>query len=110
MADISINGLQRCEAVKHTTPTPSSENDSERPFGFMVRRGEGCHGMATTGDSPTGRTERCEVGGRETTHRVTIQIKTENAKADNAAFSREPYRVSECQVCGHRESRRMNGV
>ncbi|MFQ3293964.1 MAG: hypothetical protein ACI9PP_002142 [Halobacteriales archaeon] len=66
--------------------------------------------MATTGDSPTGRTERCNMCEQETEHKVTIQIKTENSSADNAEFSREPYRVSQCQICGHRESRRMNGV
>jgi rRNA maturation endonuclease Nob1 len=66
--------------------------------------------MATTGNSPTGRTEECEVCGHETRHEISIQIKTENTTSENAQFSREPYRVAECQVCGHRRSRRMNNA
>lgn len=71
--------------------------------------------MATK--QPTGRAnhgqsmvERCERCGRETDHRVAIEIRTESTKPENARFSREPYRVTECQACGRRRSQRMNNA
>ncbi|MFB9809062.1 hypothetical protein ACFFQF_29980 [Haladaptatus pallidirubidus] len=54
--------------------------------------------------------ERCEICGRETSHDVAIVIKTESKKAKNAEFSREPYRTSQCQVCGSTHSQRMNNA
>lgn len=52
--------------------------------------------------------EPCEVCGRKTPHSVHIELKTESEKRENAAFSREPYRVSTCGSCGHTTSQRMN--
>jgi ribosomal protein S14 len=66
--------------------------------------------MATTDPSSTAHEERCDRCGRETPHSVSIRILTENARSENAAFSREPYRVTECEVCGASESVRMNNV
>jgi ribosomal protein L37E len=54
------------------------------------------------------RRERCEQCGRETAHAVSIELRTESTDGQNAAFSREPYRVTECRRCGTTASRRMN--
>lgn len=54
--------------------------------------------------------EPCPVCDRETVHEVQIEIRTENELSDNAAFSREPYRVSTCKGCGERTAVRMNNV
>jgi len=66
--------------------------------------------MATTDNSPDGLTEQCEACDTETIHEVSIQLRTESTKSENAEFSREPYRVSECLDCGHRTSQRMNNA
>ena len=52
--------------------------------------------------------ERCDSCGRETDHRVSIELKTESTKRENARYSREPYRMTECLSCGDRSSVRMN--
>lgn len=52
--------------------------------------------------------ERCGECGEETEHGVSIDLVTESDKDRNVEYSREPYRVTECTVCGTRESRRMN--
>ncbi len=54
--------------------------------------------------------EPCAECGRETPHAVSVEILTESEKPENAAFSREPYRVSECQVCGATTKIRMNNA
>jgi len=54
--------------------------------------------------------ESCESCQHETPHSVSVELKTESADAENAEFSREPYRVSECTVCGETETRRMNNA
>ncbi|ELY72527.1 DUF7835 family putative zinc beta-ribbon protein [Natronobacterium gregoryi] len=66
--------------------------------------------MATTDDGSNGMTEPCEVCGVETLHEVSVQIVTEGGTGENARYSREPYRVRECQRCGNRESQRMNNA
>lgn len=57
-----------------------------------------------------GMSETCARCGRETPHEVCIQLRTESRKQENAEFSREPYRVSTCRVCGTEESVRMNNA
>lgn len=52
--------------------------------------------------------ERCEDCARNTPHVVRIELKTESEKRENAAFSREPYRVSTCGYCGATTAQRMN--
>ncbi|MFB6123496.1 MAG: hypothetical protein ABEJ78_08560 [Haloferacaceae archaeon] len=52
--------------------------------------------------------ERCERCGRQTPHTVSIEIRTENPTTSNAAFSREPYRVSVCGICDDETVTRMN--
>ncbi|ESS05376.1 MAG: hypothetical protein A07HB70_02419 [uncultured archaeon A07HB70] len=52
--------------------------------------------------------ERCERCGAETPHDVRLEIRTESAASENAAFSREPYRVAACRRCGDESSTRMN--
>jgi hypothetical protein len=65
--------------------------------------------IAMTTTSPrTSLTEFCEDCKRETSHAVTIQLRVENANADHAKCSREPYRVSECQNCDASTALRMN--
>jgi len=54
--------------------------------------------------------EECSQCSRETPHSVSIQILTESDSPENAAFSREPYRVSMCLVCGEEVSVRMNNA
>jgi len=66
--------------------------------------------MATTGSRSSERSEYCPACDRETAHAVSLQIITESDEVDNAEFSREPYRVTECQACGEMEAVRMNNV
>lgn len=54
--------------------------------------------------------ERCEDCGRETPHAVQIELRTESRKRKNAAYSREPYRVATCRLCGHTATQRMNNA
>ena len=65
--------------------------------------------MATTNDGPD-MSEKCTNCGRETPHAVRVRIQTESTKSENAAFSREPYRVSECRICGATTQTRMNNA
>lgn len=55
-------------------------------------------------------TEQCPSCNRETPHDVRIEIRTESNKRENAEYSREPYRVSECRDCGVTTSQRMNNA
>jgi uncharacterized metal-binding protein YceD (DUF177 family) len=66
--------------------------------------------MATTDNSFDGLTEHCTDCDGDTLHQVSVQIRTESLKEENAEFSREPYRVAECQRCGNRSSQRMNNA
>jgi hypothetical protein len=66
--------------------------------------------MATKGNGTTGFTEECEHCGRVTPHEVAVRILTESPNPENAEYSREPYRVRECQVCGATETTRMNNA
>jgi len=66
--------------------------------------------MATTQDSIADRTEQCRSCERSTPHEIAVEILTESGKENNAEFSREPYRISECQVCGESTRTRMNNV
>ncbi|WP_435197124.1 hypothetical protein [Natronomonas sp. EA1] len=54
--------------------------------------------------------EECPSCERETPHSVSVQILTESTKAENAQFSREPYRVATCQACEHETKTRMNNA
>ena len=55
-------------------------------------------------------TETCASCRRDTPHAVRIEIRTESTKRENAAFSREPYRVATCQHCGGESVLRMNNA
>ncbi|MFC4550723.1 MULTISPECIES: hypothetical protein [Halorussus] len=61
-------------------------------------------------EDPDSVLEACEACGEETPHIVSIEILTESQKRENAAFSREPYRVTECRVCGETTQQRMNNA
>ena len=63
--------------------------------------------MATT--SPhSGVVEFCDRCDAETQHAVQIELRSESKTGKNVAFSREPYRVSECGDCGDVTAIRMN--
>jgi len=66
--------------------------------------------MATSNDSIRDISEECAECERRTPHNVGVKILTESGKAENAAFSREPYRVSECKLCGTTTRTRMNNA
>lgn len=55
--------------------------------------------------------EHCAVCGHETEHAVNVQVLRESDEdRDPGGFSREPYRVTECQRCGTVNERRMNNA
>lgn len=66
--------------------------------------------MATTDESVADMTEECGSCDRQTPHDVSVEILTESRKEENAEYSREPYRVSECKECGEEERTRMNNA
>ncbi|MEF8881909.1 MAG: hypothetical protein V5A34_05210 [Halapricum sp.] len=66
--------------------------------------------MATTDSQCAERPEHCQHCERETTHIVSLELVTESDSPDNAEFSREPYRVSKCLVCGEKTADRMNNA
>jgi len=66
--------------------------------------------MATKVGAGTERSEFCDHCGRETIHSVSLRLVTESDRQDNAEFSREPYRVKECLVCGEQTAVRMNNA
>lgn len=66
--------------------------------------------MATKPHGDDTMAEECDSCGHETPHHVVVQIRTESTKPENAQFSREPYRVSTCRVCGTEDAIRMNNA
>jgi len=84
-------------------------NDSERLAPFMLNSSRVVSEMATTPDAPNF-AESCPSCGRDTPHEVSVEILTESTERENAEFSREPYRVSECRICGTTTQLRMNNA
>lgn len=66
--------------------------------------------MSGRADSSNTFDERCDACGSETPHSVQIELKTESRKRENAQYSREPYRVATCRLCGRTTSQRMNNA
>jgi len=66
--------------------------------------------MASKTPSSDEMAETCENCGEQTPHAVSVELKTESEKEENAEFSREPYRVSTCLVCGRETTTRMNNA
>lgn len=67
--------------------------------------------MSTKPDDMDGTmTEPCETCDRETPHDVSIELRTESQRTENAEYSREPYRVATCRLCGAERSIRMNNA
>ncbi|AWB26610.1 DUF7835 family putative zinc beta-ribbon protein [Halococcoides cellulosivorans] len=64
--------------------------------------------MATSDRRGTSLTEHCPSCADRTSHVVSVEIVTENDESSNAAFSREPYRVTQCERCGTQTKTRMN--
>jgi formate dehydrogenase assembly factor FdhD len=54
--------------------------------------------------------EVCQDCQDETPHSVSIELRVESDDPENAAFSREPYRVSTCSVCGTESILRLNNA
>ena len=52
--------------------------------------------------------EPCEQCGEETDHTVAVKLVTESDRDRNTEFSREPYRISTCDVCETEQMTRMN--
>lgn len=66
--------------------------------------------MSATDNASDGMAEHCDRCGRDTPHDVSVQILTESSRPNNAEYSREPYRVSECRICGTQTTLRMNNA
>lgn len=66
--------------------------------------------MATHPSDPDTVREPCPGCDGETLHDVRLEIRTESETGENAAFSREPYRVAVCLECGTEISTRMNNA
>lgn len=49
--------------------------------------------------------EECDDCGDVTKHDIRVEIR----EAGKSGYSREPYRVTECQECGHETAKRMGG-
>jgi hypothetical protein len=64
--------------------------------------------MATQPGPPADIVEQCPSCDAPTPHLVRVEIRTESTKAENAQFSREPYRVTVCRDCGVESVQRMN--
>ena len=66
--------------------------------------------MSTRIDDDNAMAESCAECSRKTPHDVSIQLRTESRTGENVAYSREPYRVSVCRICGVERSIRMNNA
>ncbi|WP_144901237.1 DUF7835 family putative zinc beta-ribbon protein [Halobellus captivus] len=64
--------------------------------------------MSKSQSTLTELSEYCEACGSRTPHEVAIELKTESKKRTNREFSREPYRVTKCRICGDERTQRMN--
>lgn len=54
--------------------------------------------------------ERCDHCSRETPHDVAISILSESDEPGKAAFSRQPYRRTQCRACGEVSLTRLNAA
>ncbi|MFC4359065.1 hypothetical protein ACFO0N_14035 [Halobium salinum] len=52
--------------------------------------------------------EHCEHCGRDTRHRVSIELVSHSDRGSNARFAREPHRVANCRDCGTERTVRLN--
>ncbi len=66
--------------------------------------------MSIKNQSASDFTEPCDDCERDTPHTVSIELRTESDKRENAEFSREPYRITECMTCGTETVLRMNNA
>ena len=65
---------------------------------------------ASSGLDEDGIVEECPTCESKEVHEVSVQILTESDDSENAAFSREPYRVATCTTCGTESRTRMNNA
>jgi hypothetical protein len=69
--------------------------------------------MATDTPQPAGdhQTEHCSSCDQLTKHEVSVEIREESSDdSPTRKFSREPYRVTTCRVCGTETVQRMNNA
>jgi len=63
--------------------------------------------MAAVNDPNNAMEEHCEECGQTTPHRVEIRLQVPSADdSPTAKFSRHPFRVARCRVCGEERYRR----
>lgn len=70
--------------------------------------------MSSTGpavsDGFSNVTEECDECDRETVHEISVELRTESPVLETSTFSREPYRIAECDVCGATSEVRLNNA
>jgi hypothetical protein len=54
--------------------------------------------------------EQCSTCDEERAHEVAIELLVESETEENQKFSREPYRIAECHVCGATTKLRLNNA
>lgn len=54
--------------------------------------------------------EPCATCGMTRPHKITIELLTESEQEANQKFSREPYRIAECRICGTATKLRLNNA
>lgn len=103
----SINGLTDYETVSPRFDTRRKRYErTQTSFGIYLTTPL-TWAMASSIDDG-GVLEECRNCERETPHDVHIQLRTESRRTENAEYSREPYRVSQCRVCSIETVLRMN--
>lgn len=66
--------------------------------------------MATTTTPTDATVEECQNCEEQQPHRITVELIEESTKSENAKFSKEPYRITECLHCGVSTQTRMNNA
>lgn len=64
--------------------------------------------MSRSQSTPNQHVEECQHCDEERPHDVAVDLLVENEQSENASYSREPYRVTECLTCGRTTKTRMN--
>lgn len=55
-----------------------------------------------------GFSEPCKPCGRETPHRVRLEVRSAKPTPESQVHAREPLRIATCRVCGEDSIRRMS--
>jgi len=105
-----FDASERFDSAKRLTSLEKRYERSGTEGGFMLLSGQRGDVMSATDRVTDGMTEHCDQCQRETPHDVSVQILTESSEPTNSEYSREPYRVSECRICGDETVLRMNNA